>query len=176
MHDIEEACDCLGCTDDRSLDQKMNDARMITDTAIADGIVSEDLREFYLGLAFADLEFAMLHMTVLKSGRPAWTVSKDELARRYVGMSGVLCGEELQTVWVALPSGQLNLEVTGPGSCVVERSWDAGKTPIAISRNGQIEAFGAGEYQLFTPEAGVLWRVRRIDGGSEPLFARLQAA
>ena len=159
--------------------QRVTEAKQTVDYAVHQGMIDPEMRDFYLGWAYADREGMEAELAAQLAGFPVPMVEPQHIRTRFRQFEAVLSAVDDATPW-AMFDGPFDIEIEGDseGRVVLEQTFDCGKTALPVSvkgGKGPIDFSAAVSTSLHSRMNGV-WRLRAVSMSRGEFVARLAQA
>jgi hypothetical protein len=159
--------------------QRVTEAKQTVDYAVDQGMIDPEMRDFYLGWAYADREGLEAELAAQLAGFPVPIVTPRDIRTRFRQFEAVLSAVGDATPW-AMFDGPFDIDIEGDaeGRLVLEQTFDCGKTAIPVTvkgGNGPLDFCAAVSTSLYSNMNGV-WRLRAASMSRGQFVARLAQA
>lgn len=123
--------------------QRLAQAKDCVDYSIENGLLAADMRDFYLGWGYADLDGLQVELGLQVTGLPVPVVTRNDIRPPFTGPEMItLCqtGDATPARFYG-DAVRVEIEGDGEGAILLEQSCDGGATFIPFAKNGSAVMF-----------------------------------
>lgn len=156
--------------------QRLTEAKQTVDFAIDAGMIDREMRDFYLGWAYADREGLEVELAIHACGFPAPVVTPRDIKTRFKEVEAVLIASGDVTPWGVF-DGSFGIEIEGDGDGVVvlEQTFNNGRSihPVMLEGGDRRFEFSSPVSTGCNTRFNGVWRLRAEAMSGGEFVARL---